>query len=54
MHYEKFADGSVKCIENEIPFDLPDGWAWAKINTIAFATLLAGFEYTKNPCAGLM
>ena len=41
-------DGSVKCIEDEIPFDLPDGWAWAKINTIAFVTKLAGFEYTKN------
>ena len=21
LHYEKFADGSVKCIEDEIPFD---------------------------------
>ena len=48
LHYEKFADGSVKCIEDEIPFDLPEGWAWAKINTIAFVTKLAGFEYTKN------
>ena len=26
LHYEKFADGSVKCIEDEIPFDLPEGW----------------------------
>ena len=26
LHYEKFADGTVKCIEDEIPFDLPDGW----------------------------
>ena len=53
LHYEKFADGSVKCIEDEIPFDLPDGWAWAKINTIAFVTKLAGFEYTKNIAPGL-
>lgn len=30
LHYEKFADGSVKCIEDEIPFDLPDGWAGLK------------------------
>ena len=30
LHYEKFADGSVKCIEDEIPFDLPDGWAWCR------------------------
>jgi len=48
LHYEKFADGSVKCIEDEIPFELPEGWAWSKINTIAFVTKLAGFEYTKN------
>ena len=31
LHYEKFADGSVKCIENEIPFELPDGWAWTRL-----------------------
>ena len=34
MHYEKFADGSVKCIEKEIPFDLPEGWAWARLKDI--------------------
>ena len=31
MHYEKFADGSVKCIEDEIPFELPEGWAWSRL-----------------------
>lgn len=34
MHYEKFADGSVKCIEDEIPFELPEGWAWARFSAI--------------------
>ena len=34
LHYEKFADGSVKCIEDEIPFELPEGWAWARFSTI--------------------
>ena len=34
LHYEKFADGSVKCIEDEIPFEIPDGWAWARIWSI--------------------
>ena len=37
LHYEKFADGSLKCIEDEIPFDLPDGWAWARLGTVAEA-----------------
>ena len=31
MHYEKFGDGSVKCIEDEIPFELPEGWAWSRL-----------------------
>ena len=35
MHYEKFTDGSVKCIEEEIPFELPDGWSWARLGSIA-------------------
>ena len=34
MHYEKFADGSVKCIEDEIPFELPEGWEWAHLSDI--------------------
>ena len=34
LHYEKFADGSVKCIEDEIPFDLPNGWVWARLTSI--------------------
>ncbi len=34
LHYEKFADGSVKCIEDEIPFELPEGWAWARLQSI--------------------
>ena len=29
-HCEKFADGTVKDIEDEIPFDIPNGWAWTK------------------------
>ena len=37
LHYEKFTDGSVKCIEDEIPFDLPDGWAWARLGAVAEA-----------------
>ena len=35
MHYEKFADGSVKCIEDEIPFELPEGWAWERLGNVS-------------------
>ena len=34
MHYERFNDGSVKCIEDEIPFELPEGWAWTRLSTL--------------------
>ena len=34
-HYEQFSDGTVKCIEDEIPFELPAGWAWTRICNIA-------------------
>ena len=33
-HYEKFADGRVKDIEDEIPFTLPEGWAWCRLGEI--------------------
>ena len=34
LHYEKFPNGSVKCIEDEIPFNLPEGWEWTKLGCI--------------------
>ncbi len=46
LHYEKFADGSVKCIEDEIPFELPEGWAWARISTIAL--FWGGYAYKSS------
>lgn len=35
LHYEKFADGTVKCIEDEIPFEVPEGWAWERLGNIS-------------------
>ncbi|MBR4217565.1 MAG: restriction endonuclease subunit S, partial [Bacteroidales bacterium] len=35
-YYEKFtATGEVKCIDDEIPFDLPFSWEWARIRDIS-------------------
>ena len=34
LHYEKFQDGTVKCIEDEIPFEVPEGWEWARLVSI--------------------
>lgn len=35
LHYEKFQDGTVKCIEDEIPFEVPEGWSWTRLGTIS-------------------
>ena len=43
LHYEKFADGSVKCIEDEIPFDLPEGWAWVRVVSLIEAFITGPF-----------
>ena len=46
LHYEKFADGSVKCIEDEIPFDVPEGWAWCHYADVI--ELYSGQDLTPN------
>ena len=34
-HYEKFlATGKVKCIDDEIPFEIPETWEWCRMGSI--------------------
>jgi len=33
-HYEKFTDGTVKCIEEEIPFEVPESWVWVRLGNV--------------------
>ena len=35
-YYEKMlATGEVKCIDEEIPFEIPQGWEWCRLNEVA-------------------
>ena len=34
MHYEKFSDGTIKCIQDDIPFKLPPRWEWCRLKSI--------------------
>ena len=45
-HYEKFADGRIKDIEDEIPFAVPEGWAWCRLGEIG--QIISGTSYQKN------
>ena len=33
-YYEKFADGKVVCIDEEIPFEIPLTWSWSRLSNI--------------------
>ena len=33
-YYEKFTDGRVVCIDDEIPFEIPQSWEWARLKEI--------------------
>lgn len=45
LHYEKYQDGTVKCIEDEIPFDVPEGWEWCRLQSMC-STLTDGTHKT--------
>jgi type I restriction enzyme S subunit len=34
-YYEKFADGTVKCIDDEIPFEIPSTWKWERLINVS-------------------
>ena len=50
LHYEKFADGTVKCIEEEIPFDVPDAWSWSRLENCCCKEIKRGKspKYAEN------
>ena len=34
-YYEKFEDGTVNDITEEIPFDIPDSWSWTRLKNLS-------------------
>ena len=42
-YYEKFEDGTINDITNEIPFEIPDNWAWYRLNNIA--RIITGYYF---------
>ena len=43
-YYEKvLATGEVKCIDEEIPFEIPEGWEWCRLGTIA--EIIGGYAF---------
>ena len=48
-YYEKIlATGEVKCIDEEIPFEVPQGWEWERLGNL-FETTSGSTPLSKNP-----
>ena len=47
-HYEQFADGTVKDIEDEIPFKVPEGWAWCRLGELFYHTTGKALKKSNN------
>ena len=51
-YYEKL-NGVEKCIDDEIPFEIPESWEWCRLGSIGFMARGAGIkrnETTENGC----
>ena len=44
LHYEQIGK-EVRCIEDELPFEIPDSWEWVRFNTLCH-TLTCGYAST--------
>ena len=33
-YYEKFADGLIVCIDDEVPFEIPSTWEWRRLSSL--------------------
>ena len=47
-HYEQFADGTIKDIEEEIPFEVPEGWAWCRLGELFYHTTGKALKKSNN------
>ena len=50
-YYEKFADGTIKCIDEEIPFEIPSTWEWvrlAEVSIIQEGPGIRSFQYKED------
>ena len=53
-YYEKFADGKVVCIDDEIPFEIPATWEWCRIKhlfSMQAGKNIKAFELSDTPTA---
>src|SRR5574344_623323 len=52
-YYEKFEDGTVKCIDDEIPFEIPNGWEWERWGNVSYS-IQYGYNAPAKPAGDIL
>lgn len=45
-HYEKRSNGDLACIDDEIPFEIPGSWAWARMSALCDFGKCVNIDYS--------
>ena len=53
-YYEKMADGKLHCLDNQLPFELPDGWEWCNLSMIGTTNIGLTYRPTDIEPGGIM
>lgn len=52
LHYEKIGDGEPMCIEEQIPFEIPDSWEWVRLGNIGETNIGLTYHPTDKTNSG--
>ena len=53
-YYEKMADGKLHCLDDQPPFELPDGWEWCNLSMIGTTNIGLTYRPTDIEPGGIM
>ena len=52
-HYERLDDGSERRIDDEVPFEIPEGWEWVRCSSIGTIVRGSGIKRTETAEQGM-
>lgn len=53
-YYEKMSDGRLNCLDDVLPFELPDGWEWCNLSMIGTTNIGLTYRPTDIDSQGIM
>ena len=54
LHYEKMPDGKLNCLDDQLPFELPEGWEWCNLSMIGTTNVGLTYHPTDIDAQGTM